>query len=263
MDRYLFEMIVTKLEDETYSNTALYFAKETQQKITIGDKVFLNYYPNDGYSLQFVVEAEKKGKRLNVGDIDIHHNSPDVWNLRIGAKTRAENTFLVTTKENDYATVIRFVNYNDDKNHYKEGDIVKAQVVGFVINGNIYESEEAYKKATKNQKYTIADNTMLPLKVIINNLAKKPKKEKESIPAEDDRIVAANFKVKSCHKNPLHIFGQDFPAYYAMEVETEYGNMHLFFATSALEKPIEQFKKGDIFVGEIMLSGNVYFKNSK
>ena len=263
MDRNLFNMFIAELDDETFSLTPLYFVEKAKDKVAVGDKIFFNSYAGEGYSLQFIVDAVKNGEKIDVDNIFIHHTSPDVWDLKIASGTRTKDAYTVTTKDGHHAAVIRFVNHNSGSDKYKDGDEIKAQVVGFVLNGDIYENEKAYEEDTKNQKFKIADNCMMPLRFLINNSVNKSKEEKDAINPDDDRAMAAKFIVKSCHKVPLHIFEQDFPAYYSMEVETDYGDMHLLFPMNALNKPVKQFKKGDIFAGNIMLSGDVYFGDDK
>lgn len=259
MDRYLIDKYVVETDDQLYNLLSSYFVAEAKDKFDIDGMTFYNYYANDGYSLQFVVDVKKDGDSLSKEGLCIHHTSPSVWNMKIVTRARAKNTYVVTTDDDEQMAVMRFVNHSASGKQFKEGDKVKAQVVGFVLDGNIYENEEAYKKASKDNGTRIGENRMLPLRMLVNNSSKKPKSERDATLPAEDRIMAANFTVKSCHKIPLHIFEHDRPAYYAMEVETAYGDMHLFFTMDSLDKPIKQFKKGDIFVGNIMLSGDVYF----
>lgn len=258
MDRYLIDKFIAKSDDELYKLMSSYFISESKDRIHVDNKTFHSYYPSDGYSFQFVVNTSTdKNDKTTVEDLYIHHNSCDVWDIKIGPKLRATNTYAISTDNDDRTAVIRFINHDEGLLKYKEGKKIRAQVVGFVLNGNIYESEEAYEKAAKAGKVAkVDDNCMLPLCLLLNNNPKKPKAERDKIPPDDDRILTVKFKIESCHKFPLHIFGQDRPAYYAAGVETAYGHMYLFFNMDLLDKPVEQFKKGDIFAGNIMLSGD-------
>lgn len=259
MDRYLIDKYIVKADDQLYDLLSSYFIAEAEDKVAVGGTTFYNYYVNDGYSLQFVVDAKKDEKSLNKGDLCIHHTSSDVWKMKIVTRTRAKNTYVVTTDEGEQMTVMRFVNHNASRKQYKEGDIVKAQVVGFVLSGNIYENKKAYERTLDGEGFKVGENRMLPLRLLTNNNSEKPKSERDATSPDEDRIIAVYFTIKSCHKIPLHIFEHDRPVYYAMEVETAYGDMHLFFTMDSLDKPVKQFKKGNVFVGNIMLSGDVRF----
>lgn len=259
MDRWLLDEFIIEADDQLFDSLSSYFVLEANKQFDIDGMTFCNYYANNGYSLQFVVSTKKSGKKIQKEEFCIHHTSPNIWNVNVMAKTRANNTYVITTDDGNQMVPMRFVNHNEFKNRYKNGEKVKAQVVGFVLNGNIYESEEAYQKSLESKEIRVGENCMLPLRLLINNNPKKTKAEKDATLPDEDRVVAANFTIKSCHKIPLHIFGQDRPAYYAMEVETAYGDMHLFFSINSLDERVEQFKKGDIFAGNIMLSGDVYF----
>ena len=250
------------MDNDTFYEFLLYFAKQAKITIEKGNKVFINSYTGDGYNLQFILEAIKKEKKIDIGSISIHHTSKHVWNLKVVTETRAKGAYLVTAKDGHHGTVIKFVNHDSDSERYKEDEIVKAQVVGFVVSGNIYESEKEYEEATKD-KARVDNGCMAPFNLLINNSSKTTKSERDSTLPDEDRILTAKFTIKSCHKIPLHIFEHDFPTYYSMEVETPYGDMDLFFSIRTLDKLVKQFKKGDIFAGNIMLSGDVYFDDGK
>lgn len=260
MDAYLIDNFITKTNDKLYDLLSAYLVGFSKNKYNVGGKTFYNCFANDGYSFQFIVEASANSKKITPENIYIHHNSCHVWNLEIGPKLCAKNAYVITTDDGNLenATVIRFVNHNDSAQKYNIGEIIKAQVVGFVLNGNIYESEEEYKKAIiRNKSIEVGDNRMLPLRLLLNNSAKKSEVERNAKLPDEDRILKAKFKIGTCHKFSLSIAGKECPTYYATEVETLYGNMYIFFNMNLLDKPVEQFKKGDIFAGNIMLSGDV------
>lgn len=274
MDRFLFENFVFELEDETMDNSLLLFANLADDKVEKegNHKVTFNYYPQEEKRLQIVVEGTKNGDKVGLNNFKIHHSSEDVWRCKIiFPLSEHENCYMVSREDGTGGIVIRFVN-EQVLDKIEAGDIVEAQVVGMAIAIDIFENEEEYQKnvpeGKDGKKTFLADGTILPANLLINNAANLSEEERNSKDHSFDNLVDFKGTIKTVWKYPLRMYDMDLNNYYIAAIDTEFGEtLKIIIPTPMFPKNLKGFGAGNIITGKMLISGDLcideYEKYSK
>ena len=263
MDRYLFECFVFEMEDEMMEQSLIVFANQARTIVERKEisKVTFNYYPQEEKRLQLVIEAEKKGDKVAVNYMKVHHSSPDVWRLKIvNPLSMHKDCFMASREDGSGCVIIRLVN-EQVLDEIKAGDIIEVQVVGFAIAIDIFETEDVYEKKVPieedSEKIFMCDGAIIPANMIINNSAKLTEERRREIDHSFDNLVDFKGTIKQVWKYPLRIYDMDVNNYYMAEVDTEYGNLHIVIPLPMFPKGVEEFGVGNIIVGKLLISGDV------
>ena len=262
MDRFLFEEFVIPLNDEMLDSFYKMIFVKAQDKVEYGEISYYNYYPQERRYLQLILETKKHENNINVENMFFHHSSDAVWKLKIiNPLINFPNTYLVSRENGEGCVIIRLVNESVYGKQLKEGDIIEAQVSAFAITGEIFETEKDYIESipiSKNgEKYLMGEGTMIPLNLILNNnanLSKKGRSQREHI---KDNLISVKGTIKSANDYKLNMFDLNLPKYYSIKIDTEYGELPIFFTNKFLNSKLKGFGEGNVIQCELFLSGDI------
>lgn len=262
MDRYLFNEFVFPLDEDILDNFYKFILTSAQDKVEIGDKGYYNYYPQEDRGIQLIMETTKDGHKVGLDNMFFHHTSASVWKLKIiHALSKFPNTYMVSSEDGDGAIIIRLVNEAVLGKELVPGDIIEAQVSGFAINGGIYENENDYDDiipySEDGKKHMLADGALMPINMILNNSAMLTDDERENKDHFKDNILSFKGTIKLAKAYDLNMFDTDFPNYYYAIIDTNFGDLQIFFTRELLNKDMKGFGRGNIIHGELFLSGDV------
>lgn len=266
MDRFLFEEFVVPLDDKNLNGFYSMVLANAQTKIEYGEKEYYNYYPQKSKRIQIVLETTRKNNNLNFDNMFFHHTSSSVWKLKIiNPLTDFPNTYMASREDGTGMIVIRLVNEAVLGKKIETGDIIEAQVSAFAINGEILETEKDYEKSVQKsqngEKYLINDGTLIPLNLIVDNnanLLEEIKAQKEHF---KDNLLTYKGTIKYANDYDINMFDMELPKYYNVVINTEYGELPIFFTKEFLNPYMKGFGEGNIIKGELFLSGDVCIKD--
>lgn len=256
MDRLLVTDFIAELDDDNIDGFFNMVLGNAQKRVEVDNKNYYNYYPYEN-NIQLIVDTTKvKDNNIELNDLYFHHTTPDVWNLKIVTKLKEpNNTYFATNTDGSGGVIIRLVN-SAVLGEIKEGKKIKAQVAAFAINGRIYKDEKEYEKEHKGQKFQIGTNTILPTHFLVNNNANLSKEEKEKKDHSLDCLLSIKAKVLTANKLELNMFDAQLRPYFCFEVQTDYGKLRIFFTVDMLRRNMKNIGEGNIFEGEIFISGD-------
>ena len=178
---------------------------------------------------------------------------------------------MVSREDGTGGIVIRFVN-EQVLDKIEAGDIVEVQVVGMAIAIDIFENEEEYQKSVpegKDGKKTfLADGTIIPANLLINNAANLSEEERNNKDHSFDNLVDFKGTIKTVWKYPLRMYDMDLNNYYIAAINTEFGEtLKIIIPTPMFPKNLKGFGAGNIITGKMFISGDLcideYDKYSK
>lgn len=266
MDRFLFEEFVAPLDDDIVDGFYRMILTKAQKKVEYGDKANYNYYPQEKENIQLILETTRIENNLNLDNMFFHHTSGSVWKLKIiDSLNDFPNTYIASREDGTGMIVIRLVNEVVLGKKIETGDIIEAQVSAFAINGEIFETEKDYEESVpefKNgEKYLLNDGVLMPLNLIVNNNANLSEEEKSKKEHFKDNLLTYKGTIKYANAYDLNMFGMDLPKYYSVVINTEYGELPIFFTKEFLNPNTKGFGEGNIIEGELFLSGDVCIKD--
>lgn len=259
MDRYLFEQFVFELDDETYENACIILAQQAENivKCPGTEKVTFNHYPQKSDRLQLVVEGTMNDKTVQIEGVRMHHVSPDVWKMKvIGSVSDCDNSYLATRSDGDGFVAVRLVNEQVLENIEKER-IIEAQMVAFAVGANIYKDYDAYKNSTPPESVLMADGLVVATDFLVNNSAHLTEEERNAKEHCFDNLVDVCGTITMCYKYPLEMFGTKLNSYYMANIMTDFGQLKVIIAQPIFPKDMSSFGAGNVFVGKVLLSGDV------
>ena len=259
MDRYLFEKFVFEFDDETYENACIFLAQQAENivKCPGTEKVTFNNYPQNPNRLQLVVEGTMKDKTVQIDGVRLHHVSPDVWKMKvIGSVCDCDNSYLATRSDGNGFVAVRLVNEQVLEDIEKER-IIEAQMVAFAVDANIYQDYDAYKNSTPPESVLMADGLVVATDFLVNNSAKLTEEERKAKEHCFDNLVDVCGTITMCYKYPLEMFGTKLNSYYIANIMTDFGQLKVIIAQPIFPKDMAGFGAGNVFVGKVLLSGDV------
>ena len=233
-----------------------------QNKIEIDNKRYYNYYPQEERLIQLIIETTREEKILTIQNMLFHHTSANIWKLKIIQPLKEyPNTYLASKEDGTGACIIRLVNEAILGKELKAEDTIEAQISAFAINGEIYETEEAFEESVplskEGKKQILADGALMPLNLIVNNNPNLSEKEIEEKDHLNDNLLTFKGTIETVYAYDITMFGMDFPKYYIVIIETEYGKLPVLFTKKFLNPEMKRLGKGNIISGELFLSGDV------
>ena len=259
MDRYLFEKFVFELDDETYENACIILAQQAENivKCPGTEKVTFNHYPQNSDRLQLVVEGTMNDKTVQIEGVRMHHVSPDVWKMKvIGSVSNCDNSYLATRSDGNGFVAVRLVNEQVLENIEKER-IIEAQMVAFAVGANIYQDYDAYKNSTPPESVLMSDGLVVATDFLVNNSAHLTEEERTAKEHCFDNLVDVCGTITMCYKYPLEMFGTKLNNYYIANIMTDFGQLKVIIAQPIFPKDMSSFGVGNVFVGKVLLSGDV------
>lgn len=264
MDRYLFESFVFEIEEDNLMEDSLVmFAKLAKNKVEKkgNNKVTFNYYPQEKNQLQLVIEAVKDGKSVAVNNMKVHHTSPDVWKLKIiNPLSGFDGYYMASREDGDGLVIIRLVN-EQVLGEIKEGDIIEAQVAGMAMAIDIFENEKEYEDNTpeskSGKKYFMADGSLIPTNMIVNNNTNLSDEERKEIDHSFDNLIDFKGTIKLGSKCQLKMYDIDVNSYYIARIDTQFGGLDIIIPLPMMPKELKGFGAGNIISGKILLSADV------
>ena len=259
MDRYLFEKFVFELDDETYENACIILAQQAENivKCPGTEKVTFNHYPQNSDRLQLVVEGTMNDKTVQIEGVRMHHVSPDVWKMKvIGSVSNCDNSYLATRSDGNGFVAVRLVNEQVLENIEKER-IIEAQMVAFAVGANIYQDYDAYKNSTPPESVLMADGLVVATDFLVNNSAHLTEEERTAKEHCFDNLVDVCGTITMCYKYPLEMFGTKLNNYYIANIMTDFVQLKVIIAQPIFPKDMSSFGVGNVFVGKVLLSGDV------
>lgn len=259
MDRYLFEKFVFELDDETYENACIVLAQQARNivKCPGTEKVTFNHYPQNSDRLQLVVEGTMNDKTVQIEGVRMHHVSPDVWKMKvIGSVSDCDNSYLATRSDGNGFVAVRLVNEQVLENIEKER-IIEAQMVAFAVDANIYQDYDAYKNSIPPESVLMADGLVVATDFLVNNSAHLTEEERNAKEHCFDNLVDVCGTITMCYKYPLEMFDTKLNSYYIANIMTDFGQLKVIIAQPLFPKNMTGFGAGNVFVGKVLLSGDV------
>ena len=259
MDRYLFEKFVFELDDETYENACIILAQQAKNIVRCSnkEKVTFNHYPQKPDRLQLVVEGIVNDKIVQINGVRMHHASPDVWDLKIVTSiNECGNSYIATRPDGNGLVAVRLIN-EQVLDNINENNVIKAQVVAFALDANIYQDYEAYKNSTPPASILMADGLAVATDFLVNNSAHLAEEESKAKEHRYDNLVDVCGTITMCYKYPLEMFGTKLNSYYIANIMTDFGQLKVIIAQPLFPKDITGFGAGNVFVGKVLLSGDV------
>ncbi len=259
MDRYLFEKFVFELDDETYENACIILAQQAKNivKCPHTKKVTFNYYPQESDRLQLVAEGILDDGKVQINGTRMHHASPDVWKLKIvTAIGKCDNSYLATRPDGNGLVAVRLVN-EQVLDNIEENTVIEAQTVAFALDAKIYQDYEAYKISTPPSSVLMADGLAVATDFLVNNSAHLTEEERRAKEHCFDNLVDVCGTITMCYKYPLEMFDTKLNSYYIANIMTDFGQLKVIIAQPLFPKDMTGFSAGNVFVGKVMLSGDV------
>ena len=264
MDRYLFESFVFEIEDDNLMvDSLVMFAKLAKNKVEKkgNNKVTFNYYPQEKNQLQLVIEAVKDGKSVAINNMKVHHTSPDVWKFKIiNPLSGFDGCYMASREDGDGLVIIRLVN-EQVLGEIKEGDIIEAQVAGIAMAIDIFENEKEYEDNTpeskSGKKYFMADGSLIPTNMIVNNNANLSDEERKEKDHSFDNLIDFKGTIKLGRKCQLKMYDIDVNSYYIARIDTQFGGLDIIIPFPMMPEKLKGFGAGNIICGKILLSADV------
>ena len=259
MDRYLFEKFVFELDDETYENACIILAQQARNIVKCPNtkKVTFNYYPQDPDRLQLVAEGILDDGKIQMDSIKMHHASPDVWRIKVVTSvSECDNSYLFTREDENGLVAVRLVN-EQVLGDIEANRIIEAQVVAFALGANIYQDYDDYKNSTPPESVLMADGLVVATDFLVNNSAHLTEEERNAKEHCFDNLVDVCGTIISCDKYQLEMFGTKVNSYYMANVMTDFGPLKIFIARPLFPEKATGFGAGNVFVGKVLLSGDV------
>ena len=259
MDRYLFEKFVFELDDETYENACIILARQARNivKCPNTNKVTFNYYPQGTDRLQLVAEGILDDGKVQIDGVRMHHAAPDVWKMKIVTSvSECDNSYLATRADGNGLVAVRLVN-EQVLGNIEADSIIEAQTVAFALTANIYEDYEAYKNSTPPASVLMADGLVVATDFLVNNSAHLTEEERNAKEHCFDNLVDVCGTITMCYKYPLEMFDTKLNSYYIANIMTDFGQLEVIIAQPLFPKNMTGFGAGNVFVGKVLLSGDV------
>ncbi len=254
-------------------NFGLEFLTETEEgamalcgAVCTEGKAIIGYYGypyiNQEYGWpQFIVRtgAGKDGN-LTVTGMDTHLSGETTWRFKIRHAYKAcENDDPLTRKVMAYkpedgsgAAIITLVNA-DVLPSFLEDDEISAQMIGFPLQINYYESEEAYAEdqpeMLNEKKMLFADGAIFPIGLF---------KDKEVKNNEEENLMLIRGEVKKAQRGLLQFGEEKAWNYIDVIIGTQFGDLEIVHTLEQVEEPGRNLiKEGNIVSGVFVLSGDV------
>lgn len=259
MDRYLFEKFVFELDDETYENICIALAQQARNIVKSPNtkKVTFNYYPQEPDRLQLVAEGVLDDGKVQIDGVKMHHAAPDVWKMNVVTSiSECENSYLATRTDGNGLVAVRLVNEQVQEN-IEAGSTIEAQVVAFALDANIYQDYDTYKNSSPASSVLMADGLAVATDFLVNNSAHLTKEERDAKEHCFDNLVDVCGTITMCYKYPLEMFGIKLNSYYIANIMTDFGQLKVIIAQPLFPKDMNGFGAGNVFVGKVLLSGDV------
>lgn len=263
MDRYLFEQFVFELDDETYENACIVLAQQARNivKCPNTNKVTFNYYPQEPDRLQLVVEGILDDGKVQIDGVRMHHAAPDVWKIKVVTSvSECSNSYLATRPDGNGLVAVRLVN-EQVLGDIEADRIIEAQIVAFAVDANIYQDYDAYINSTPTESVLMADGLVVATAFLVNNSAHLTEEERNAKEHCFDNLVDVCGTITMCYKYPLEMFDIKLNSYYMANVMTDFGQLKIIIAQPLFPKNMTGFSVGNIFVGKVLLSGDVCIYN--
>lgn len=263
MDEFLFGEFVTSLEDEEgWDALNKLILVEAQKKVEVGNKGYYNWYPQEEKRMQLVLETSREENKINLEQFMFHHTSSAVWRLKIiHALDHYPNTYMASKEDESGGVIIRLVNEAVLDKKLEEGDIIEAQISAFAINGKVFKDDEAYEDSVpedeEGHKHLLEDGALIPLYFILNNNSNLSDEGREQRDHIKDSILAFKGTMNTAAIININMFDTDFPPYCYTTINTNYGELPIFFTRELLDKNIKWMGEGNVIAGELFLSGDV------
>ena len=259
MDRYLFEKFVFELDDETYENACIVLAQQARNivKCSNTNKVTFNYYPQEPDRLQLVAEGILDDGKVQIEGVRMHHAAPDVWKIKaVTSVSECANSYLATRTDGNGLVAVRLVNEHV-LGDIESDRIIEAQMVAFAVNAAIYQDYDAYKNSTPPESVLMADGLVVATNFLVNNSTHLTEDERNAKEHCFDNLVDVCGTITMCYKYPLEMFGTKLNSYYIANIMTDFGQLKVIIAQPIFPKDMAGFGAGNVFVGKVLLSGDV------
>ena len=263
MDRYLFDKFIFEMDDETYENACIVLAQQARNIVKCPNtkKVTFNYYPQEPDRLQLVAEGILDDGKVQIDGVRMHHAAPDVWKLKIVTDIdECDNSYLATRPDGNGLVAVRLVN-EQVLGDIEADRIIEAQIVAFAVDANIYQDYDAYKNSTPTESVLMADGLVVATDFLVNNSAHLTEEERNNKEHCFDNLVDVCGTITMCYKYPLEMFDTKLNSYYIANVMTDFGQLKVIIAQPLFPKNMTGFSSGNIFVGKVLLSGDVCIYN--
>lgn len=196
-------------------------------------------------------------KTVQINGVRMHHASPDVWKLKIVTTIdKCDNSYLATRPDGSGLVAVRLVN-EQVLDNVEENTIIEAQTVAFALNANIYEDYEAYKNSTPPASVLMADGLVVATDFLVNNYAHLTEEERNAKEHSFDNLVDVCGTITMCYKYPLEMLDTKLNSYYIANIMTDFGQLKVIIAQPLFPKNMTGFGAGNVFVGKVLLSGDV------
>lgn len=260
-------------------NFGLEFLTETEEDalalcraVCAQGKTIIGYhgypYINQEYGWpQFIVRTALTDEgNLTVTGMDVHSSGETEWKFKIRQAYKAcENNDPLTRKVMAYkptdgsgAAMITLVNA-DVLPSFLEDDEICAQMIGFPVHINYYESEEAYAseqpEMLNGNKMLLADGALFPSGIFYD------KKDKTG---EEENLMLIRGTVKKAQRGLVQFGKEKCWNYIDVIIGTYFGDLEIVHTMEQVEESGRHLiKEGNIVSGLFVLSGDVAINEHK
>lgn len=256
MDRILLNKYFGELSKELENKFYGIVLSQSQKKVEYKKKGNYIYTPND--DIELIMNTDKDEKKITLTNVDVHVKTDTTWKFKIVKELKViEDSYIVELASKKASFVLRLVNSICLGKDVKEGDILEGNVVGFVINSNLYPTEDDFIKnlpeLEEDEASMTADGSILPIH-LINNHNGKVKGEKFSA---DDLLMTVKGPIRDIEQFKINMNGNEFMPYFKAYIDTALGELPIVFNARSLPAGTKGFNPGYIMVAEVLISADV------
>lgn len=225
---------------------------------------YLNKHMGHMQVIVRTAKDEKGNGNLRTDGFDTHNTGRCVWTVKTSAvsmerhdRSPLSKRIVVSDTEGEGMIVVNVVNA-DVLPTYREGEIIKLQMIGYPRSISIFPDDKTYESSIqedKNRKqWMLADGTLFPSGVFYNsNQLKEGKESDEEL--VDYMLLRAT--IKGTYYGDIQLGDEKHPMYIRTVVGTKYGDLDLIHTIDMVEERQRKYlREGAVIECLVSLSGD-------
>lgn len=229
-----------------------------------GDQ-YINYHIGDA---QLVVRTHinPEDQKVEVTGFDTHADGNSIWTVRLHEmdadldEDRLSKRVAVTKEDGSGLALINLVNA-DVIPSFARDEILELQMIAFPYEIKYFRTEQEYDEFIQDDmtggNFGPGEGSVIPAGLFAHQFVTEGEDTGEEMPRqEDDDITLVRGVVKKLYKGILNNGEEDYAAYIRCIVDTEFGELEIDHAFSAVSRQdANKVKVGSIVVASVVLSG--------
>ena len=225
---------------------------------------YLNHHFGDAQFILRVVRNEET-KQFEVSGMDTHSAGRCVWDLRISQANIQrkdadilEHRCLVCRKDDDGGMAVVNVVNADVLPSFREGALIRLQMIAFPHAIDYYADEDAYLDAQpeteSGKKYVLADGMVFPNGILYN---RNPNSEDFEKDEDMDNLMMIRGTVKGLYHGKFELDDVRENAYLRCIIGTQFGDLEIVHPIEDIpEERRKNIRVGSVVSGVFTLSGD-------